>query len=117
MSYEFYKVVHIFCIVLAASFAGAQFFAKQTPKYVKIVSGVASALILVSGMGLISRIGLSHGASWPLWIKVKMGLWLLLASLGPILGRRLAEDKKRYGFSLIIILFFITILTAISKFS
>ena len=115
MSYEFYKVLHILCIVLVSGFAGAQFFAEKAPKYVKIISGVASLIILVSGMGLIAKIGLPHGAPWPLWIKIKLGLWVLIAGLAPVLGKRLPVDKKKFGYLYVSTMLLITIFVAVTK--
>ena len=114
MSYEIYKVIHILCIIIVASGIGAQFLSDKSPKFIKILSGIASLLIMVSGMGLIARIGLPHGAPWPIWIKVKLVLWLVIAALGPIMAKRLVE-KKKYGYFVMIALFLITIVVAITK--
>jgi len=45
-------------------------------------------LILLAGFGMLARLGIS--GSWPLWIWIKIGIWLLLGAL-PVLLRR--SDK------------------------
>jgi len=116
LSYEFYKVLHVLMLVLFVGSIGAQFFAEKAPKSTKIISGVASLLLFVAGMGLIARIGINHGEGWPIWIKIKIGLWLAVSALGPILAKRLADAGKRqaayYG---IIVLIFAAIYVAVNK--
>lgn len=49
-----------------------------------IVSGIGLLLILVSGFGMISVMKLG----WPLWIIIKIVIWVLLGSLVGILNRK-----------------------------
>ena len=114
MSYEFYKVIHVLCVVLFVGAIAAQFFSDKAPKSTKIISGVTSALIFVAGMGLLARLGFGHGESWPLWVKVKLGLWIAVSALGPILAKRLKE-KRQLGYYGIIVLVFIAIYMAVNK--
>jgi uncharacterized membrane protein SirB2 len=116
ISYEVYKIIHFTCLILMVGGFSISFFATNTPKYIKIISGVASLLMMVSGMGLIARIGIGHGASWPLWLKLKLTMWLVISITGPVLGKRLVE-KRQMGYFIMMILFFATIMIAISKFA
>ncbi len=94
MSYEVYKVIHIVFIFYFLTGMAISFFKKETPKGVKIFTGIASFLILVGGMGLMARVGISHGKGWPLWIKMKFLFWGILAIGGPILAKRLKEKRE-----------------------
>ena len=76
LSYDFYKTLHLFSLVLflgTMSFTLAQP-AGQAPKQMKILSGVSSLFLLVAGMGLLARIGVSHGTGWPLWAMLRVAL-------------------------------------------
>ncbi len=80
ISYETYKLLHLFFILTFFSSIGfaansCQF---MTKTFAKIVMGLVSFLLFVAGMGLIARLGFKHGAGFPLWIYLKMVLWLLL---------------------------------------
>jgi uncharacterized membrane protein SirB2 len=116
LSYEFYKVIHVLCVVLFVGAIAAQFFSENAPKSTKIISGVASLLILVAGMGLLARVGIGHGEGWPLWVKVKLGLWIAITALGPILAKRLKE-KRHLAYYGIVVLVFIAIYMAVNKVS
>ncbi len=117
MSYEFYKVLHVFMLVLMVAAFAPQFISPNgtNGKLFKITSGVASLLLFVAGMGLLARIGVSHGAGWPLWVKVKVGLWVAIAALGPILVKRM-KNNRLAGLGLILALIFVAIYSAITKY-
>jgi len=53
--------------------------------------GIAAALILTGGFGMLARLGVMHGAL-PTWIYVKLAIWVTLAAAAvvPYLGRRYA---------------------------
>ncbi len=85
MSYEFYKVMHLTGIFMVISAIGAhllngllggskQFVGK---KFVSILHGIGLLIVFVAGFGLMARIGLM-GGSWPIWIILKMVVWLFL---------------------------------------
>lgn len=114
MSYEFYKVLHLVCIFLFVGAIAIQFFSDAAPKSAKIISGVTSLLIFVAGMGLIARIGISHGEGWPLWLKAKVGLWVVISALGPILAKRLKE-KRQLGYYVTMLFVFAAAYVAVTK--
>ncbi|PIP95916.1 MAG: hypothetical protein COW00_01625 [Bdellovibrio sp. CG12_big_fil_rev_8_21_14_0_65_39_13] len=93
MSYEFYKVLHLAMIFIFIGSAAFQFASTTAQKSVKIATGVTSFLILVGGMGLLARIGISHGAGFPGWVWAKMAIWLVIAAATPILGKRLVNNR------------------------
>lgn len=114
LSYEFYKILHVVCILLFTGSIAVQFFSEVSPKSMKIISGVTSLFILVAGMGLLARLGVSHKAGWPVWAYVKLGVWVLVSALGPILAKRL-KSNRALGYYLILALMFIAVYSAVTK--
>lgn len=79
ISYEAYKILHIFCLFMVISAMGGiiaegRWIANRS---FKIVVGVVSFLIFVGGMGLIARLGFRHGEAFPAWVVVKIACWIL----------------------------------------
>src|SRR5690606_42133901 len=94
MSYEFYKILHFLGImVLFTSLGGLvlqSWLSKPdgplpgAKKMLAISHGVALLIIFVAGFGLMAKKGPMSGGS-PLWIFVKLGVWLVPgAALGLI---------------------------------
>jgi hypothetical protein len=85
MSYEFYKVLHITGIFMVISAVGAHLlngmlggnkqFAGR--KFVSILHGIGLLIAFVAGFGLMARLGMM-GAGWPIWVTLKMVIWLFL---------------------------------------
>jgi len=81
MSYFYYKILHVFAILvlftslgtLAAAGSGT---GGRLRRIAGVAHGVAMAIILVAGFGLLARLGLF--GSIPAWAWLKIGLWLLL---------------------------------------
>jgi hypothetical protein len=83
MSYEFYRVLHVIGIILLfASLGGLAAIGGTTDHRLRrlagILHGVAVAVILIAGFGLLARLGMFGG--FPPWIWVKLGIWLTLAT-------------------------------------
>ena len=93
MSYEFYKIVHVVSFVLFVVSATAVIYGKEG-KVCKAFNGIVGLIIFVAGMGLIARIGISHGGVWPLWIKLKILLWLLAMVAAAVGARRLSRYRR-----------------------
>jgi hypothetical protein len=82
MSYEFYRVLHIFGIILLfASLGALAAIGGATDHRLRrlgnIIHGVAVAVILIAGFGLLARLEMFDG--FPPWIWIKLGIWLTLA--------------------------------------
>jgi hypothetical protein len=80
VSYAFYKILHLFAILLLFTSLGtlaATAKGNETlQRIARVAHGVALLLILVAGFGLLARLNL-FGAI-PLWAWAKIVLWLLL---------------------------------------
>lgn len=85
MSPTVYYIIHV--ISLLALFGGT-FYAfaapAETKKKTLMVTGIASLLMLISGVGLLHKLG--YG--FPGWAIVKLVCWLGLSALGGIGYRR-----------------------------
>lgn len=95
MSLTFYKLFHLFGVMLMFSALGAVVAAavagEANPRLKKlggIAHGVALALILVAGFGLLARQGFTD--AWPLWVWLKLGIWLLFGA-ATVLVRKAGE--------------------------
>lgn len=95
LTYEFYKVLHLSMILIFIANCGAAFVQESSPRFAKIAIGVSSFFILVGGMGLLARIGFSHGAAFPGWVWAKIVIWGILSVGVPVLSKRLTQ--KRMG--------------------
>ena len=114
LSYEFYKVLHVFTLLIMAICFGAYWSSEKPAKVVKIGLGISSFLVLVGGMGLLARIGVDHGSGFPLWVKLKMGIWFVLAIGIPVVFKRFSAVKNILS-SVFTILFFVAIYLAVHK--
>ena len=120
VSYTTYKTLHLISIlVLFMALGGAIFMSlagadKKGPRVLSmILHGVFVLLVLVGGFGLMARLGVSHKEGWPLWLKVKLGLWLLLGGF-VIVPRRLPKINK-VVWPLVVILGFLAVYMAVHK--
>lgn len=82
MSYDFYKILHVFAALLLFTSLGTLAATSLSPKpklkrLAGISHGVALAVIFVAGFGLLARLGM-FGAI-PMWAWFKMALWFTLA--------------------------------------
>lgn len=115
MTYEFYKILHYISIFIVISGITASFMLENPPKVMKILTGISSLLLFVAGMGLISKgLNLPHGEAWPVWIYVKISLWLLVAVGAPVLGKRLGSGRG-IALALLLLLLFVAAGIAVTK--
>jgi hypothetical protein len=86
-SYQFYNLVHIlgliFLMVALGGIASSAVVAQDriSPwrrRATSVFHGVGIFLILLGGFGLLARLGVMHGAGFPGWIWVKIGIWVVL---------------------------------------
>jgi uncharacterized membrane protein SirB2 len=110
IAYEIYKMIHIVSIVLLFTTLSLSLVAGYNTKPVKIFSGVATLFLLVSGMGLVARIGISHGESWPLWLQLKVVVWLIIGVGGAVVAKRFQSQGKIFFLAMMALLVFVTYL-------
>ena len=88
--YAAYKVLHLTGIlVLFAAVGATGWYWSQSPdreatrserRFLYIVHGLATFVVLVGGFGLLARIGVKHNAGWPAWVYPKLVVWGLVAA-------------------------------------
>ena len=99
MSYTVYKLLHLLAVIslflaigalLSYSRSGGS---RKHKKNIMILHGLAALVLFISGFGLIARLKLH---SFPLWLNLKIGLWLILSVLIPLLISRTSNKKWIY---------------------
>jgi hypothetical protein len=89
-----YKVLHLlggFLLftalggMLLASRAGVQ--TGVSRKLAGMSHGIALVVILVSGFGALARLGISNPGIWPLWMWLKLLLWLAFGAVIVLIRR------------------------------
>jgi hypothetical protein len=98
-----YKTIHLFgLLLLFTSLGGLAVSAisgvpkKDNParKLLSISHGVALFLVLLGGFGLLAK--LYPGVSWPGWIYVKIGVWVLLGGVVALIYRKPALGRSLF---------------------
>jgi hypothetical protein len=106
MPYEFYKAMHFFGIVMLFTALGGTVLhainggSKTTNAARSLVAafhGIALALILIGGFGMMARLGYISG--WPGWIYGKLAAWVTLPILGAI-----AEKKPQHARTVLVLI-------------
>jgi hypothetical protein len=102
MSYEFYKVLHIFAaftvlmslggIALHTSNGGTREYANR--KWIAMIHGIGLLLSLVGGFGLLARLGMMGGL--PGWVLVKLCVWLALGAAPVLFYKKSAISKSLF---------------------
>jgi uncharacterized membrane protein SirB2 len=87
MSLEVYKIIHILGILMAFTALGGTFVYvangglkadNKVRKAVAISHGVGLLLILISGFGMLAKLGFTGIP--PFWALVKFGIWLFIGA-------------------------------------
>ncbi|MBK6917926.1 MAG: hypothetical protein IPH07_11045 [Deltaproteobacteria bacterium] len=97
MSPEFYKVLHVFGVALLfCSLGGIALHAPHAKrgdaaatsarKRLAAAHGIAMLLVLVGGFGLMAKLGLM--STWPLWIIIKLVVWVVLGGASAFVARK-----------------------------
>lgn len=91
-----YKIIHVFAVVLTLLSLGALAFfvmnggnPKTSPhrKLIAISHGIGLVVLIVTGFGMLFRLGVDHGQPWPFWVWLKIGLWLFAGALIALIQR------------------------------
>ena len=119
MPYEFYKVLHLTGIFLLISGLVAAYtttwsghtLSGKIRTFAFSMHGFGLLLVLVSGFGLLARLGLAQGM--PVWAYVKLGVWGAFA-----LAISLLKRKGQLGwplYSLLVIIYLVAVYSAVYK--
>ena len=101
-SHQFYNVVHVVGIVLVIAALGALALhaasggtraTNPARGLVASMHGIGILLILTGGFGMLARLGIVQGGSFPGWIWVKITVWVLLAAATVLPYRRPALGR------------------------
>lgn len=98
MSIEFYKLLHVLGILMLFSglvglwgtYASGSAPNKFLRVALSITHGIGMLLLMISGFGLAAKLGLTSGL--PLWLYLKMAIWLALGG-----SMVLAKRKALWG--------------------
>ena len=92
MSYAAYKVLHLLGVLLLFTSIGGLCALAMTAssselgrRISSIAHGVALLLTLVAGFGILAKLGLS--GSWPLWVWLKLAIWIALGGIVVVIRR------------------------------
>lgn len=111
--YSTYKLIHLVSIMTFFLLATASFYFTEKSKKVAIALGVLSLVIFTGGMGLMARLGIA-AQSWPVWIWVKIAVFLLVVGGAHMIAKRIPKPA-RIGIPFLLILFTIAAYMAINK--
>jgi hypothetical protein len=84
MSLDVYKLVHLVAIFFLFIAFGSYMTLKKNKiaggvRLAAITHGIATLVILISGFGLLARLGYHSPHDFPSWVWVKFGIWAALA--------------------------------------
>ncbi len=96
-SHQFYNVVHIVGIALVVTALGGMALHSlngglrrdnRARALVSSLHGIGLLVVLVGGFGMLARLGFRHGAMFPGWLLVKLGVWVALGAAVAVPYRR-----------------------------
>ena len=86
-SHSLYNVVHILGLVLLMSALGGMATLGSTNQLTAPIRraigafhGIGVLLMLLGGFGMLARLGIVQGGSWPGWVWVKVVIWGVLTA-------------------------------------
>lgn len=97
MNYFDYRFFHI-ASILIFTFILAICFMKTSSAFYKILSGLFSLAVIISGFMLFSQASLSLSPPYPTWIWAKLVIWLLMAALVPMIIKRAPKIAPKLSF-------------------
>jgi len=73
--------------MLVLAWSGHQI-AGKVKTFAFITHGVGLLFMLVSGFGLLARMGFMHNAGLPTWIYIKLVIWLIMGGIIALIKRK-----------------------------
>lgn len=96
ISHHVYKVIHLTGVFLLLIALGGQLVETNSStwrKHLKVSHGFGLLFLLIAGFGLIARLGI--GWPFPVWIHLKILVWIVLGSM-PVLMRIAPSPGKLF---------------------
>ena len=102
MSFELYKVLHLFGIFLMIASLGANLgFAmnggtkgdNRVRKLMGMGHGLGMIIILVTGFGMLAQLGIIAPAEWGGWVHAKITIWFILGAAVALVFRGAAMSR------------------------
>ncbi len=90
--YTAYKVLHLIGVMFLLFSLGAYLMlsmnkSERGRKLAAMTHGISVLIILVAGFGLLARLGFFGTGGWPLWVWVKLMVWLILGAIIVLIKR------------------------------
>ncbi len=99
MSFEFYKLIHVVSALALFMTLGASIIAnKQGGKKIAVQHGVALLLMMIAGFGMLAK----HQIGFPVWVIVKLVLWLTLGGM-VVLIKRMPEKQTVLWYGTVVV--------------
>jgi len=93
LSVAAYKVVHILGVLLVFVAFGAALGDGSRKKLASMTHGIGLLIVLIAGFGAMARLGISGPGNWPLWIWLKLLIWLVLGAAMTVAKKSPAAAK------------------------
>ena len=92
MSIQLYQIVHIFSVIImtAVTFAALAAPRPENRRRSMMWSGILALVALVSGFGLLARLGLAMAG----WVFVKLACWLGITMLTSLAYRQPGQGRS-----------------------
>jgi len=94
-----YKILHVFSVILTFTVLGGLALhaanggnrdSNASRKLTGILHGLGMLMILVSGFGLLARLGMNE---FPLWVWLKLAIWVLIGASAVVIKRSPALSR------------------------
>lgn len=103
MGYYDYKFFHIILVLLYLYGLMTSSY-NPTKKLPKIFLGISTVILFLSGFMLLGRFGIPYSGPYPMWVWGKIGIWICLAILPPIIIKRFPSLAARFNFIFVIVI-------------
>jgi uncharacterized membrane protein SirB2 len=102
MNIQLYHILHVFSLVVLTAQTYMAFAnpAPENRKRTLMIAGIATLLMLVSGAGMMAKMGYSWGAGW---VIVKVLCWLGFSALAGLAYRK-PHLRGRFSFIGLVVL-------------